>query len=159
MKTPKILDTPQRRAVSAAVGLLAGAGLLAGCALFHPHIFKAEAGLQLYSVRAQMAKDPEGTLAEVHSWGIKYIELAGTYGMTPEKFEALLSEHDLDAVSGHFSFDEWSKNPEAVLRQTNQKFERRFSAIEHALAAQGKAPRDATLAEMDAHWNEAKARE
>jgi len=117
MKTPKILDTPQRRAVSAAVGLLAGAGLLAGCALFHPHIFKAEAGLQLYSVRAQMAKDPQGTLAEVHSWGIKYIELAGTYGMTPEKFEALLSEHDLDAVSGHFSFDEWSKNPEAVLRQ------------------------------------------
>jgi len=50
-------------------------------------------------------------------------------------------------------------DPEAMLRQTNQKFERRFSAIEHALAAQGKAPRDATLAEMDAHWNEAKARE
>ena len=50
-------------------------------------------------------------------------------------------------------------DPEAMLRQTNQKFERRFSAIEHALAAHGKTPRDATLAEMDAHWKEAKARE
>jgi nucleoside triphosphate diphosphatase len=50
-------------------------------------------------------------------------------------------------------------DPEAVLRGTNQKFERRFAAIEHALAAEGKKPQDATLAEMDALWDEAKARE
>jgi nucleoside triphosphate diphosphatase len=50
-------------------------------------------------------------------------------------------------------------DPEAVLRQTNRKFERRFAAIEHALAAQGKTPQQATLAEMDALWDEAKARE
>jgi ATP diphosphatase len=50
-------------------------------------------------------------------------------------------------------------DPEAVLRQTNQKFERRFAAIEQALAATGKRPQDATLAEMDALWDEAKARE
>jgi nucleoside triphosphate diphosphatase len=50
-------------------------------------------------------------------------------------------------------------DPEALLRQTNQKFERRFAAIEHALAARGKAPQDATLAEMDALWEEAKALE
>jgi nucleoside triphosphate diphosphatase len=50
-------------------------------------------------------------------------------------------------------------DPEAVLRATNRKFERRFASIEHALAAQGKAPQDATLAEMDALWNEAKRRE
>ena len=50
-------------------------------------------------------------------------------------------------------------DPEAVLRGTNRKFERRFAAIEHALAAKGKKPQDATLAEMDALWDEAKARE
>jgi ATP diphosphatase len=50
-------------------------------------------------------------------------------------------------------------DPEALLRQTNQKFERRFAAIEGALAARGKAPQHATLAEMDALWDEAKARE
>jgi len=50
-------------------------------------------------------------------------------------------------------------DPEAVLRQTNQKFERRFAAIERALGARGKKPQDATLAEMDALWDAAKARE
>ena len=50
-------------------------------------------------------------------------------------------------------------DPEALLRQTNQKFERRFAAIERALLARGKAPQDATHAEMDALWEEAKAQE
>jgi nucleoside triphosphate diphosphatase len=50
-------------------------------------------------------------------------------------------------------------DPESLLRRTNQKFERRFAAIERALAAQGKAPQDVTLAEMDALWDEAKAHE
>ncbi len=50
-------------------------------------------------------------------------------------------------------------DPEAALRRTNLKFERRFAAIERALAARGKAPQEASLAEMDALWNEAKAAE
>jgi len=50
-------------------------------------------------------------------------------------------------------------DPEAILRQTNRKFERRFAAIERALATKGKTPADSTLAEMDALWNEAKAEE
>jgi len=50
-------------------------------------------------------------------------------------------------------------DPEAVLRGTNRKFERRFASIEAALAAKGKAPADATLAEMDALWDEAKKHE
>ncbi len=50
-------------------------------------------------------------------------------------------------------------DPEDVLRQTNLKFERRFGSIERALAARGKTPKDVTLAEMDALWDEAKAAE
>ena len=50
-------------------------------------------------------------------------------------------------------------DPETLLRQTSAKFERRFAAIEQALAARGKAPQDSTLAEMDAQWNEAKKAE
>src|SRR5580658_1956832 len=117
MITQKILNSPLRRSWLACAALLAGAGLLAGCALFHAHIFRTVAGLQLYSVRAQMAKDVDGTLAEVHSWGIKYVELAGTYGLSPAQFKDKLAQHGLDAVSGHFSFEEWSKDPEAVLLQ------------------------------------------
>ena len=50
-------------------------------------------------------------------------------------------------------------DPEGVLRETNLKFERRFSGIERALAARGKTPKDASLAEMDRLWDEAKAAE
>ena len=50
-------------------------------------------------------------------------------------------------------------DPEGLLRATNLKFERRFASIERALAAKGKAPQDATLAEMDALWDEAKVAE
>ena len=50
-------------------------------------------------------------------------------------------------------------DPEGVLRATNQKFERRFAWIERALAAGGKTPSEATLAEMDALWDAAKAAE
>ena len=50
-------------------------------------------------------------------------------------------------------------DPEATLRTANRKFERRFGAIERALAAQGKRPQDSTLAEMDALWDVAKAAE
>jgi ATP diphosphatase len=50
-------------------------------------------------------------------------------------------------------------DPEAALRGTNQKFERRFAAVEQALAERGKSPAQATLAEMDGLWNEAKAGE
>jgi len=50
-------------------------------------------------------------------------------------------------------------DPEAVLRATNLKFEQRFAAIEHALAQRGKSPQEASLAEMDALWDEAKAAE
>jgi len=50
-------------------------------------------------------------------------------------------------------------DPEVALRATNMKFERRFAAIEQALAARGKSPGESTLAEMDALWDEAKAAE
>jgi ATP diphosphatase len=50
-------------------------------------------------------------------------------------------------------------DPEAAVRATNRKFERRFAAIERALEDRGKTPQDATLEEMDTLWNEAKAAE
>ncbi|WGT52413.1 nucleoside triphosphate pyrophosphohydrolase [Thioclava nitratireducens] len=49
-------------------------------------------------------------------------------------------------------------DPEASLRAANLKFTNRFNHIERELEARGKAPKDSDLAEMDALWNEAKAR-
>jgi len=50
-------------------------------------------------------------------------------------------------------------DPETALRMCNLKVERRFAAIEDGLAAVGKRPEEATLAEMDALWDAAKERE
>ena len=50
-------------------------------------------------------------------------------------------------------------DPESCLRATNDKFARRFRAIEQALAEAGRTPADATLEEMEAVWQEAKRAE
>ena len=47
-------------------------------------------------------------------------------------------------------------DPEECLRGANAKFARRFAAVERRLAADGKAPVDATLAEMEAKWRAVK---
>ncbi len=50
-------------------------------------------------------------------------------------------------------------NAEAVLRQANAKFARRFAWIERQLSKAGKTLDEASLAEMERYWNEAKANE
>jgi len=57
-------------------------------------------------------------------------------------------------VARHLKLD-----PEAALRGANQKFIRRFRHIEERLAEQGSSPAQSNLAEMDALWDEAKAKE
>ena len=50
-------------------------------------------------------------------------------------------------------------DPEAALRATNAKFERRFRRIEAAAAAHGRPVGELTLGELEAHWERAKAEE
>ena len=53
----------------------------------------------------------------------------------------------------------WLKvHPEEALRGTLRRFESRFHHIEDRLRERGSSPRESTLAEMDALWNEAKNR-
>lgn len=50
-------------------------------------------------------------------------------------------------------------DPETALRSTNAKFVRRFESIEAQLATRGRTPAQASLEEMEALWNAAKAAE
>jgi len=50
-------------------------------------------------------------------------------------------------------------DPEAAIRSTNAKFERRFGFIETALHKTGRTLAEAELTEMEALWQEAKAQE
>jgi len=49
------------------------------------------------------------------------------------------------------------REPEGVLRQANQKFQRRFEMMEQALKARGISPREAGLEQMEQLWEEVKA--
>ena len=46
--------------------------------------------------------------------------------------------------------------PEAALRRANEKFTRRFDALEHAFAERGTSLQGASLDEMEAEWQRIK---
>ena len=48
-------------------------------------------------------------------------------------------------------------DPESALRHTNRKFRRRFTHVESALRAEGRELTEATLDEMERHWQQAKS--
>ncbi|MFA5327949.1 MAG: sugar phosphate isomerase/epimerase [Prolixibacteraceae bacterium] len=85
--------------------------LLAGTALFSKAAFAASkspeiVGLQLYSVRDDMKKDPVGTLTQLAKMGYKNVEHANYidrkfYGFTAKEFKKVLDDLDLKMPSGH----------------------------------------------------------
>ena len=76
--------------------------------------FKGLIGLQLYSLREQFPKDVPGTLDEVKSWGIKYAELAGTYGLSAGEFTKQLATRGIKPIGAHFDYGRYKSYPEAV---------------------------------------------
>ena len=55
--------------------------------------FHGPVGLQLYSLRDQFkAQGVTPTLDQVAQWGFKYVEVAGTYGLSVADFKAELDK-------------------------------------------------------------------
>ena len=61
-------------------------------------------GLQLYTVRTEMAKDFAGTLAKVAAAGYQEVEFAGYFDQDPKKVRAVLDRHKLTAPSAHIDY-------------------------------------------------------
>jgi len=74
-------------------------------------------GLQLYSLRDQFKKDVGQTLDQVRAFGISNVELAGTYGVAPEKFKAELDARQIKPISGHFPYEQCRDDIEGVARE------------------------------------------
>jgi sugar phosphate isomerase/epimerase len=62
--------------------------------------------LQLYSLRRETAGHAEAVLRQVPSLGYDSIELAGSYGWTPEQWRKLLDETGLTVVGAHHRLDD-----------------------------------------------------
>jgi nucleoside triphosphate diphosphatase len=149
----KAREKEAKAAQKATQGKPAPDGALAGVPVALPALTRA---LKLQSKASRVGfdwNDPRAVLRKIRD--------------EADEIEAALDDNDPGAAAevGDLLFAavnlarHLDADPEALLRQTNQKFERRFSAIEEALTMLGKAPQDATLAEMDALWDQAKARE
>src|SRR5580765_4030879 len=78
--------------------------------------FKGPVGLQLYSLRDQFSKSVPATLDQVRGFGIEYVELAGTYNLSTEKFKAELDARGFKPVSGHFPFERYRDDVEGIAR-------------------------------------------
>lgn len=72
-------------------------------------------GLQLYSVREQLAKDYEGTLKQVGAIGYREVEAAGFYDRTPAQVKQAMADAQLHCVGGHYSYSALSANVEKIL--------------------------------------------
>jgi sugar phosphate isomerase/epimerase len=73
-------------------------------------------GLQLYTVRDAMEKDPQGTLAKVAAIGYNSVEGATYtdtekfYGMSPREFKKVLKQNGLVMPSSHYRLGEDKNN-------------------------------------------------
>ena len=85
--------------------------VVAGSTLFSHELFaggkkKKLTGVQLYSVRDDMRKDPLGTLQQVSQMGYKHVEHANYanrkfYGYSAGEFKKVLDDLGMDMPSGH----------------------------------------------------------
>ena len=90
-----------RATIGAAAGsallprLAAGAWMRAGAGSLGP------IGIQLYTVRREMGKDVDGTLATIAQIGYREVEFAGLFGHPAKEVRAMLDRHGLTAPSSH----------------------------------------------------------
>lgn len=61
-------------------------------------------GLQLYTVRAEMAKDIEGTLARVAALGYREVEFAGYFDRRPHSVRMMLGRNGLTSPATHIDY-------------------------------------------------------
>jgi len=135
-------------------GAPAEAGLLAGVPRSLPALTRAEKLTQKAATVGFDWPDAAQVIDKIHE-ELGEIEQAAASGV-PERIEDEIGDFLFAAanLARHFEID-----PETALRGANAKFERRFRAIEQALAGQGRSTAEAGLDEMERLWGEAKAAE
>jgi sugar phosphate isomerase/epimerase len=74
-------------------------------------------GIQLYTVRASMAKDVPGTLRAIAGIGYKEVEFAGYGDHSPQQILALLNDLDLKSPSSHVDAVTMRDNPMSLIEK------------------------------------------
>jgi tetrapyrrole methylase family protein/MazG family protein len=97
--------------------------------------------------------------------GFDWDEIDGVWEKVHEELVELQQAQDVaaradelgDMLFALVNLARWLKiDAESALRETNQRFRRRFRHVEQRAALEGRSLNDMTLAEMDVYWDEAK---
>lgn len=102
------MQTSRRTFIKTGTMAVVGATVLSKSA-FAASKDKVTIGMQLYSVRDEMMKDPLGTLKQLSNMGYTHVEHANYvnrkfYGYTANDFKKVLDDLGLNMVSGHTVF-------------------------------------------------------
>jgi sugar phosphate isomerase/epimerase len=98
--------------------------------------------VQLYTLRAQLAEDLEGTLGALAQAGAQEVELAGLYGRDGAGMRAALDAAGLKACSAHVPLERFEGEPDLVLAEA--------AALGVEFLVVPSVPRPAGAAEADA---------
>jgi len=108
-QTPRVdvwLQVPKRTASVQRLAVLAS----------EPPHQKIDVGLQLYSLRAQMAQSVPDTLDKVPRMGITDVEVAAVPGLTAQQLRQELDKRGLQASGIHFQWPDFSGHIDDVIR-------------------------------------------
>lgn len=72
-------------------------------------------GIQLYTVRRDLERDFEGTLARVAEVGYREVEFAGYYGRSASDVRAVLNRVGLTAPASHVGLPDFRRDVDAVI--------------------------------------------
>ena len=73
-------------------------------------------GVQLYSVRTNLAEDFEGTLKAVAEMGYDGVEFAGLNDNDPKVIAELCAKYNLEPISAHVNYDELRDKTEETMK-------------------------------------------
>lgn len=104
-----------RRHLLAGFGSLSAGALLPTAAFAHARGRHVPPGIQLWTVKEDMAKDPAGTLKALGGMGYKRVEAAGWHDRTPAQFRKMLTDAGLDCTSAHYGLGDLIKDAESRL--------------------------------------------
>jgi sugar phosphate isomerase/epimerase len=72
-------------------------------------------GVQLYTVRAMMKNDFDGTIANMAKIGYKEVEFAGYFGKTPQETRATLDKNGLTSPSAHHEMKDLETKTQEII--------------------------------------------
>ncbi|HEX8349061.1 MAG TPA: sugar phosphate isomerase/epimerase [Hymenobacter sp.] len=103
----------QRRDFLKQAGLLSAISLLNPGQLFAAAPSSLKVGLQLYTLRDYIDKDPKGVLAKAAKAGYQEVETygyskdKGFWGMSAKEFKSVLAANKLTTSAGHYGIDDF----------------------------------------------------